>query len=176
MIVQANAHLGFNCKCLDSTVAFYRDVLGCREAFTLYYGDLIPKEPERLAAMEPETLLRLEQLRDVRWIVYLEWMDGFFIELFNEVDARVDNPYDPTHFGFTHFSFVVDDIHGFHQELLDKGAGGYIDLLPSPTIDRNWSMWFHDPEGNRIEVLQYGETAMQKVGKELGTMQQEVTE
>jgi hypothetical protein len=54
---------------------------------------------------------------------------------------------------------------GFYQELVAKGACKYIDLLPSPTIDRNWSMWFHDPEGNRIEALEYGAQAMQKLGR-----------
>ena len=48
MIVTANSHLGFNCKDLDRTQKFYEDVLGCREKFSLYYGDLIPEQyPER---------------------------------------------------------------------------------------------------------------------------------
>lgn len=166
MIVQANAHIGFNCKDLDRTARFYEEILGCHEKFSLYYGDLIPKEPERLARMKPEDLERLEKLRDVRWIVYMEWMDGYFIELFNEVDAHVENPYNPAHYGYTHFGIVVDDVDGFYQELVEKGAEEYIDLLPAPTIDRNRAMWFHDPEGNRIEVHQYGDTAMQKVGRD----------
>ena len=28
-------------------------------------------------------------------------------------------------------------------------------------------MWFHDPDGNKIEVHEYGPTAMQKVGREI---------
>ena len=165
MIVKANSHLGFNCKDLDRTQKFYEDILGCKEKFSLYYGDLIPKEPERLAQMTQEELDRLESIKDVRWLVYLEWMDGYFIELFNELDAYVENPYKPEHYGFTHFAFVVDDIQAFYQELLDKGAGEYVDIPPGPCIDHNWSMWFHDPEGNRIEVHQYGPNAMQLVGR-----------
>ena len=166
MIVKPNAHLGFNCKDLDRTQKFYEDVLGCREKFTLYYGDLIPyDDPERLAQMKPEDVEKLEKIKDVRWIVYLEWMDGFFIELFNELDAHVDNPYRPENYGYTHYSFVVDDIQAFYQELIDKGAGEYIDILPGPSIDKNWTMWFHDPEGNRVEVHQYGPDAFQIKGR-----------
>lgn len=165
MIVQANSHIGFNCHDLDKSVKFYEDILGCREKFSLYYGDLIPKEQERLAGMPKETLEKLDKLRDTRWIVYMEWLDGYFIELFNEVDAHKENPYDPANYGFTHFSFVVDDIQDFYQELLSKGAEEYIDILPQPTIDKNFSMWLHDPDGNRIEVHQYGELAFQKIGR-----------
>ena len=165
MIVTANSHLGFNCKDLDRTQKFYEDVLDCREKFSLYYGDLIPKEPERLAKMSAEDLAKLEKVKDVRWIVYLEWTEGHFIELFNELDAHVDNPYKPEHYGFTHFAFVVDDIKAFHQQLIDRGAGEYVDIEPGPCIDNNWSMWFHDPEGNRIEVHQYGPEAYQLHGR-----------
>lgn len=164
MIVTANSHLGFNCKDLDRTQKFYEDVLGCREKFSLYYGDLIPKEPERLAQMKPEDIEKLEKVKDVRWIAYLEWTEGVFIELFNELDAHVENPYKPEHYGFTHFAFVVDDIQAFYQELLDKGAGACIDILPGPSLDGNWTMWFHDPDGNRIEVHQYGPDAYQIKG------------
>lgn len=166
MIVKPNAHLGFVCKDLDRTQKFYEDVLGCREKFTLYYGDLIPEDdPERLAAMDPEDLKRLKEIADVRWIVYLEWSEGFFIELFHEVGAHVENPYDPEKYGFTHYDIVVDDIHAFRQQLEERGAAGCIDIEPGPSVDRNYTMWFHDPEGNRIEVHQYGPEAMQLVGR-----------
>ena len=165
MIIKPNAHLGFNCKDLDRTQKFYEDVLGCREKFTLYYGDLITANQDRLDQIDPEEVRKWEQNKSVRWIVYLEWMDGYFIELFNEIGAHKDNPYDPENYGYTHFDFVVDDIQAFRQELIDKGAGEYIDIEPAPSIDRNYTMWFHDPEGNRIEVHEYGPDAMQIVGR-----------
>ena len=165
MIVQANSHLGFVCHDLDKSVKFYEDVLGCREKFSLYYGDMIPPTPEERAKLPPEQLARLEALKDVRWIVYLEWMDGYFIELFHEVDARVDNPYDPAKFGYTHFSFVVDDIQAFYRELLDKGLEDAIEVTPQRNCDHTWALWFHDPDGNRIEVHQYTERSFQKIGR-----------
>ena len=140
-------------------------VLGCREKFSLYYGDMIPPTAEERAKMPSEALSRLEEIKDVRWIVYLEWMDGYFIELFHEVDAHIDNPYDPARFGYTHFSFVVDDIHAFYRELLDKGLEDAIEVPPQLNCDYTWALWFHDPDGNRIEVHQYTERSFQKIGR-----------
>ena len=165
MIVQANSHLGFVCHDLDKSVRFYEDVLGCKEKFSLYYGDMIPKNPDDLAKVPPKELARLEKLKDVRWIVYLEWMDGYFIELFHEVDAHIDNPYNPANYGFTHFSFVVDDIQAFYQQLLDKGLKDAIDITPQLNCDYTWAMWFHDPDGNRVEVHQYTERSFQIIGR-----------
>lgn len=168
MIVKANVHIGFNCRDLEKTIKFYEDVLGCREAFTLYYGNLIPKDPERLARIPSKQLKEWERHKDEKWIVYLEWMDGYYIELFNEYTAHVENKIDPKlNYGYTHFAFVVDDIQEFHRSLLEKGAEEYIDILPAPALDGNYTMWFHDPEGNRVEVQQYTERSLQKSGKGL---------
>ena len=124
-------------------------VIGCREKFSLYYGDMIPPTPEERAKVPPEVMARLEKLKDVRWIVYLEWMDGYFIELFHEVDAHMDNPYHPAKFGYTHFSFVVDDI----------------EVTPQLNCDYTWALWFHDPDGNRIEVHQYTKRSFELIGR-----------
>ena len=165
MIVQANSHLGFVCHDLDKSVKFYEDVLGCREKFSLYHGDMIPPSLEERAKVPPEVMARLEELKDVRWIEYLEWMDGYFIELFHEVDARIDNPYHPAKFGYTHFPFVVDDIHAFYQELLRKGLEDAIEVTPKLNCDHTWALWFHDPDGNRIEVHQYTQRSFQKIDR-----------
>lgn len=74
MIVQANSHLGFVCHDLDKSVQFYEEILGCREKFSLYYGDMIPPTAEERAKIPSEVMARLEELRSVRWIVYLEWI------------------------------------------------------------------------------------------------------
>ena len=165
MIVQANSHLGFYCRDLDRSVKFYEEILGCREKFSLYYGDMIPEDPEDLPKMPEEVRTKLDAVRDVRWIVYLEWKDGYFIELFNELDAWKENPFDPEKYGYTHFSFVVDDIHAFYQELIGKGAGDCIDIVPQLNCDHTWALWFHDPDGNRIEVHQYTDRSFQVVGR-----------
>ena len=126
---------------------------------------MIPPTEEERAQIPPEVMARLEQLKDVRWIVYLEWMDGYFIELFNEVDAHIDNPYNPANYGYTHFSFVVDDIQAFYQELIEKGEEDIIDVKPQFNCDHTWAMWFHDSDGNRIEVHQYTKRSFELIGR-----------
>jgi catechol 2,3-dioxygenase-like lactoylglutathione lyase family enzyme len=167
MIIQANSHIGFNCKNLEESIRFYKEVLGLKEKFRLYYGDMLPKHPEHRAKLDPQHLQELEQLKDRTWIVYLEWLDGYFIELFDEVKAHLDNLPDDIKYGYTHFALVVDDIQAFYEELIARGGKEIIDIPPQPCIDRNKSMWFHDPDGNKIEVHEYSQTAMQKVGREL---------
>lgn len=149
MIVQANSHIGFNCKNLEKSIQFYKEVVGLKENFRLYYGDMIPKNPEHRAKMDPQRLHELEEMRDRTWIVYLEWLDGYFIELFDEVKAHVENLPDDTKYGYTHFGIVVDDIEAFYQELVARGGEEIIDIPPQPCIDRNKSMWFHDPMATR---------------------------
>lgn len=162
MIIKANTHLGFNCKELEKTVNFYKEILGCKEKFTLRYVDLIPKDEKRLATIPAEW----EKRKEVTWLVYLEWMDGYFIELFNEYTVHIENKMDPKlNYGYTHFAFVVDDIEEYCESLIKKGAEEYIDSKPEKAIDGNYVMWFHDPEGNRVEVQQYTEHSLQMGGK-----------
>ena len=165
MILKPNSHIGFVCHDLDTSIRFYKNVLGCTEKFSLYYGDMLPQDPEELSRMPQDVRQSLEENKDVRWIVYLEWMDGFFIELFNELNAHKDNPYDPACYGYTHFSFVVDDIHAFYNDMIAKGASEYLDLKPQMNCDHTWSCWFHDPDGNRVEVHQYTEQSFQIIGR-----------
>lgn len=166
MIIKANAHIGFNCKNLEKTARFYKDILGCKEKFTLHYGDLIPKDSKRLADIPDELLTEWEKRKNIKWIIYLEWIDGYYIELFNEYTVYMENKTNPKlNYGYTHFGFVVDDIQEFYEDLIKKGAEAYVETRPEKAIDGNYVMWIHDPEGNRVEVQQYTEYSLQNDGK-----------
>ena len=169
MIIQANAHFGIVCRDLERSIAFYREILGMEEKFTLYYGDLIPEDPKMREEIPPERIQELEAVRSVKWIVYMEWMQeqrGYFVELFHELGAHIENLPSKEKYGLNHIDIVVDDIQGFYQELLDKGAEEYIDIKPGPSICRSYTMWIHDPDGNQIEIHQYTPVSMQLVGRE----------
>ena len=49
------SHLGFNCKDLEKSIAFYRDILGCTEKFTMTYGDMV-NDLKKKAAEKGEKL------------------------------------------------------------------------------------------------------------------------
>ena len=89
MIITPNMHLGFNCKDLEKSIQWYETFLNCKEKFTIYYGDMIPDSEERRANMDKDRIKYLESIRDVKWIVYMEFQDapGHFVELFNTLDA-----------------------------------------------------------------------------------------
>lgn len=168
MILQANMHLGFNCKNLEKTMTFYETFFGCKEKFSLYYGDLIPQDEKRKATIEPELLAEWERLKDVKWIVYMEYQPGVFIELFNEVTAHVPHiPEQSRDLNFTHFAILVDDLQAFYQSVLEKGGEQYVILKPQPNVDRTYGMWLQDPDGNKMEVMQYTEYSMQLIGRDL---------
>ena len=80
MIITPNMHLGFNCKDLEKSIQWYETFLNCKEKFTIYYGDMIPDSEERRANMDKDRIKYLESIRDVKWIVYMEFQDapGYF--------------------------------------------------------------------------------------------------
>ena len=36
-----------------------------------------------------------------------------------------------------------------------------------PNIDRTFAFWLQDPDGNRMEFIQYTDMSMQKIGREM---------
>ena len=40
-----------------------------------------------------------------------------------------------------------------------------IDVKPKLNCDHTWALWFHDPDGNRIEVHQYTERSFELIGR-----------
>lgn len=170
MITKPNFHLGFNCKDLEKSIWWYKTFLGCHEKFTLYWGDMLPKNPEHRAHMDPERLAMLEKLKDDKWIVYLEVDDcpGYFIELFNEPTAHVPHiPDQSVDLNFTHYAHNVDSVQAFYESVLAKGGEEYVWLPPRGNIDRTRCMWLQDPDGNKMEFIEYTEYSMQIIGRDL---------
>ena len=79
MIIQATAHFGITCKNLEKSIAFYENIFGMKEKATLYYGDLIPQDPEERKRISPERIRELETVCSEKWIVYMESMKGMRI-------------------------------------------------------------------------------------------------
>ena len=158
MIIQATAHFGITCKNLEKSIAFYENILGMKEKTTLYYGDLIPEDPEERKRISPERIRKLEAVRSGKWIVYMESMQGlrgYLIELFRELETHTENFPDKEKYCLSHIDIMVDDIQEFFQGLLEKGAEEYIDRKPDISICQSYSMLIHDPDGNQIEVREY---------------------
>ncbi len=86
------------------------------------------------------------------WIEYVKVSKGKFIELFYNNDK-------PNAGSFNHMCFQVDDIQATAKAILDAGAP--LTTPPKMGVDGNWQCWTVDPDGNKIELMEYAENALQ---------------
>ncbi|MCV3296387.1 MAG: VOC family protein [Oenococcus sp.] len=95
-------------------------------------------------------------------IIYFELAPGQFVEFFPAFDEQKPHTHFNEYVGYSHFSLLVDDIQQTKEKLINKDIA--IDSGPSIGNSHTWQMWIHDPEGNRIEIMQYTDQSYQIVG------------
>jgi lactoylglutathione lyase len=130
--VKSIGHVALSVRDIDRSLDFYVNKLGFAEMFRL----------------EREGRL---------WIVYLRITDTQFIELFPDGVGEGAPPF--ANVGFNHLCLEVDDIDAAIAEL--KGRGVTLTAEKKLGVDHNYQAWVADPEGNRIELMQFGANAMQ---------------
>ncbi len=142
------SHVGVCCSDLDRSTAFYRDVLGFRELFTVELG------PEVAATMEIDGRFRSRMLaRDDLRLELLQWI---------EPSARGDGERRPMdHLGMTHLCFRVDDVDELGaMAAAAAAAGGAVHPATRSVQDGMGigggpvkTMYLTDPDGVRVEVM-----------------------
>ena len=163
------SHLGFNCKDLEKSIAFYRDILGCKEKFTMTYGDMLDdicKKAEEKGEKAPFYAKPMEKMRNTKWSVFMSWSENTFIELFYIPRARrnrVPNPADDLN--YTHYSLQVSDLKAFREQVIVRGGAPYIDRDIEMGLDHTWVMWMKDPDGNPFEIMEYTAASYQAIGR-----------
>lgn len=85
--------------------------------------------------------------QDRPWIHYLKVAEGQFIELFYGGKPT------PPEASFQHLCLETDNLAALVEQL--RGAGVTIDIEPTQGCDKNLQAWIHDPDGNRIELMQF---------------------
>ena len=133
-IVKGIAHAAFTVKDMDASVAFYENVFGFKKAFVMNH---------------PQT--------GKPWIVYVHVSDDAFIELF--FGGVNEHPFKDENIGYSHLCLEVTDINAAAEAV--KAAGAPLDIEPNLGIDGNWQCWTHDPDGNRIELMQMMDDSLQ---------------
>lgn len=131
-MIKGIAHLAFQVKDMEKSIQFYEKAFGFKRKFSLHDDQGRP------------------------WIEYISVSPTQFIELFY---AHEDLIQKSSVTPYQHLCLEVDDIEQFAQSLLKKG----ISLL-HPVIlgkDNNYQCWVKDPDGNPIELMQYGKDALQ---------------
>ena len=163
MKIKQYGHLAFVCKDIEKSIHFYQDILGLKKKFSITYGDWLKHlqdEAEKNGEQVPQSEVeRLSTIGDQDWIVYMEISEGEFIELFNGEGKEINQGESR----FTHIALIVDDIFELEKSLKESKIS--IDSSPSFGIENTWQMWSQDPDGNKIEFMQYTPKSWQIVGK-----------
>lgn len=131
-MIRRLAHLCLMTNDLNRQIAFYRDGLGLpiKFRFTNVEGELFG--------------------------VYFECGDTTFIEIFDQVLAARQWGGDlrPLHEGnrYNHLCLEVVGLKELREKLLGRGVKlGEI----STGLDHSYQAWTNDPDGNRIELMEY---------------------
>lgn len=160
------SHVAYKCADLEKTVHYYRDILGGEPAFTLLYSEFYIFQKQKAEAegheLDPSFYENFGKYGDRVWISYVKF-GGVFVELFDAGAATESMMPDDTTFNYQHLSLEVDDMQAFTEKI--RKAGAPIDSEPAMGMEHTWQMWSHDPDGNKIEFMQYTDRSYQVVGK-----------
>lgn len=131
-MIKGIAHLAFQVMDMEKSIRFYEDALGFKKKFTLNDDAGHP------------------------WIIYLQLKRDQFIELFYAHEPLKQRSASTS---YQHLCLEVSNIHAIAQELVKKGY--VLDQQVSFGLDNNFQCWIHDPDGNPIELMEYGKDALQ---------------
>ncbi|NGP45075.1 VOC family protein [Bacillaceae bacterium SIJ1] len=126
-MIKGIAHTAYTVKDMEASLDFYCDKLGFTKLFELQDEHQQP------------------------WIVYLKICEGQFIELF--YGGEKSPALDQKTIGYNHLCLEVENMTSFARELKSKGVS--LDVEVKQGLDKNRQCWVRDPDGNRIEFMQY---------------------
>lgn len=153
-LIKGISHLAFNVVDMDRSLDFYCNGLGLKKIFEIII-------PENIAEIFPGSPISV--MAGLPGIAYLQIAPGQFIELFYPkpyTDLLSGGP-NLERIGYTHLSLVVDDIYKAADRLKERGITLDTDITLGP--DHTYQFWIKDPDGNRIELMQYTEKSFQVV-------------
>lgn len=156
MLFNSMMHIALYTSNMDEMIDFYCNKLGLNQKvivrYKSYKGMNNRPEKAKLAEENPESIFN----------VYIEIAEGQFLELFPAKPNQKAHTAYNEYVGYSHFALLVDDIFETRERLVN--AGIYPDTEPSKGPSETWQMWYHDPDGNKFEVMQYTEKSYQVVG------------
>jgi lactoylglutathione lyase len=132
-MIKGLGHLAIRTRDLETSAAFYRDVVGLQEAFRM----------DRPNGSGTGT-------------IYFYIAPGQFIELFP--DGTGDQSEDRS-IGIKHICIEVDNAAAFEEEF--RSRGGRIDVPLKTGYSKCIQFWTHDPDGNKIEFMELPPESLQ---------------
>jgi lactoylglutathione lyase len=153
-LITGFSHLAFNVADMERALDFYCNVLGLEKIFEITIpeniGEIMPGNPIVAMAGKPG-------------IAYLQVSSGVFLELFYPKPTTDPDSGGPNYekVGYAHLSLLVKDIQATADFLRQKGV--QLDSKISMGPDHTYQFWIKDPDGNRIELMQYTDQSYQIV-------------
>lgn len=143
--IQRPHHTGIQVRDLETSIRFYRDVLG----FELVFQWNPREEYIRTITGYPEADIHAAVLRMPGSDLFLEILEYRNVEK-APVDTRTANP------GTAHMAFFTDDCDTLYAELVAKGVRS-VSPPVTPNIGPNKggrAVYMIDPDGIRVEFIQ----------------------
>jgi lactoylglutathione lyase len=131
--IRGIGHLALRVRDLDRSLDFWRDRVGFQE------------------------MQRLKRDNGDTWLVYLRITDDQYLELFPGAVTEQVPPDDAN--GVMHICLEIEDLD---EEIARLEAAGVRIVSPiKGGIDNNRGAWIHDPDGNRIELMEMHPNSIQ---------------
>lgn len=156
MKFNAVMHVSFYTDQFDEMLDFYCNKLGLKQKVIVRWKEYAnrPDRPSmyEMAKKDPEGI----------FYTYIELAEGQFIELFPaNADQKPHREWNED-VGYSHFALTVDDIYEASKEIQSRGISPDTEISKGPS--GTYQQWFHDPDGNRFELMQYTEDSYQMKG------------
>ena len=161
------AHIAFNVTDMDRALKFYCDGLGMKVAYGMGYDTIYERFKRDIEqgtipeGMGEEQLAFFEEMKDKPWMYYIQVKEGQFIELFYTYQGEQPVGIMADKCGYQHCCLEVDDLEAVREEIIKNGIVPVSEIQMGPDYSKQF--WVEDPDGNRIEMMQYTEKSYQLV-------------
>ena len=167
-MIKGISHLAFTAQDMEKSLKFYCDGLGLKHAFNLTAGDLIDADAKGDAQKEMKTAKgeamseqQIQAARNKPVIAYLQIAPSQFLELFYKTQNEI-KPHESAEAStqsYQHLSLEVDDIEATRKDLAEKGYNPTSEITVG--ADNTKQLWYADPDGNKIELMEYTKDSWQ---------------
>lgn len=138
---------------------FYCKGLGLKKAFTLTYGALADSL-EKAGTVDAKSLAGLKMMGQMPYIDYIEVAPHQYIEFFHCIGSEKKEERDLSKFyGYQHICLEVSDIHKAWDAVIENGIKPDTEIALG--VEGAYQFWLTDPDGNRLELMEYTSTAKQ---------------
>ena len=138
---------------------FYCKSLGLKKNFTLTWGD-IAEGLEKSGAADPQTVAGLKMMGPMPAIDYIEVAPHQYLEFFHVAGPEKQEERNlSTYYGYQHFCLEVADIHAAWDAVIANGIKPDTEIALG--VEGAYQFWLVDPDGNRLELMQYTKDAKQ---------------